>query len=159
MVTVLEHFINKFEGKNVDEFIANVREHIRDNEELIREWIEDGVDEQSIDCQEEYIRDIMGKHPIYKGIMTYNQVTEIADYCNKKGLICEDIFNVIEFKKANLEDLKEQIICEWVETDEEQEMIENIKTMKALREFLKGNMGNDWLIINGKFVSCLTLTN
>ena len=158
--TVLEFFISKFEGETVTEFIDNVQAHIQENEETIEEWEATGVDELSIKCQEEYIEDITSKHKIFKGIMTYNEVVELKNHIENKGLICENIFNKIEFKKAEIENLKEQFIAEWVEEDEEFEMVNNMQTMKEVRAFLKTNpMGNDWVVYNKHFYSCMNLTN
>ena len=157
MSSVMNFFISKFEDEYVSGFVSNIEDHIQENYEMIDEWLEQGVDEKSIECQEEYINDIRYKHKLYKGFMTYGEVKEVLKYYDKKGISCQNIFNRIEFKKANLEELKRLIWEEWAESDEECEMIENITTMKELRAFLKDEpMGSDWVIINGYFINSIT---
>ena len=157
MSSVMDYFISKFEDEYVSGFVSNIEEHIQENYEMIDEWLEQGVDEKSIECQEEYIHDIMYKHKLYKGFMTYGEVKEVLSYYDKKGISCQNIFGRVEFKKVNLEELKRLIWEEWVESDEECEMIENITTMKELRAFLKDEpMGSDWVIINGYFINSVT---
>ena len=148
--TVLEFFISKFEGETINEFISNIDEHIQENYDLIEEWIEQGVDEKSIECQEDYIRDIMSKHKLYKGIMTYDEVVQFKKFCEKKGESCEHIFYYIQINKSNLEALKSMVWKdglgysdeatfeeEKVREEKMLEAFEEIKTITDFRKFLK----------------------
>ncbi len=157
-MTVLQHFINKFEGETAREFMDNIEAHIQENYDLIAEWEADGVDELSIKCQLDYIDDIKGTHKLYKGIMTYNDLASFIAANNKKGETVLNVFNYIPFNKAHLEEIKKLVWEEWAETDEELEMVGNITTMKELRQLIvkEAIMGADFQVWNKHFVNCVT---
>ena len=149
MTTVIEHFIKRFEGKDVDEFMFNIKSEISQVEEMICEWEESGVDELSIENMEDYIQDIMKTHKLYKGIMTYVEVSELVKFAEKKGVQIDTIFTYVEVNKANFELVKDTLFesCFSVSdayTDEEIEKEEEmrkacleLKTIKALKQFIE----------------------
>lgn len=156
--TVLEFFISKFEGQTVADFLSNVEAHVEENYDLIEEWIDDGVDELSIKCQEDYIRDIQSTHKLYKGIMTYDEVKAYVKYCDKQGEDCESIFIYEKVCKSNFDNVKHALYESCLSVSdayEEEEIAEEermrdafneITTIKALKQWLQdfdieGNYG------------------
>jgi len=145
-MVVIDFLVKRFEADTINGFLQNVDEEILNNEELIREWEEDGVDDQSIICQQEYGDGLTNKFKLYKGILTYDEVKEIKAFVEKKtGEKIKYIFDYELMKAANIEALKELVYdaglgCCCGEDEEYDKMFDvwcDIKNITEFRKFLK----------------------
>jgi len=150
---VLEMYIDMFSSANIEEFELKIEEEINELVEAL-EIVEDKKDIKVLEDEIDYLQE----KPLYKGIVSYNDLRELKAAYKKQGREMQDVFSLTAFNKANLEAVKELFIEEWAEDNEEIAEIEAITTMKAMRGFLKEHylLDGDYIIWNKQLVSALT---
>lgn len=150
---LLEQYVKMFESETMEEFELKIEGEINELVEAL-EVVEDKKDIKVLEDEIDYLRE----KPLYKGIVSYNDLRELKAAYKKQGREMQDVFSLTAFNKANLEEIKELFIEEWAEDNEEIAEIEAITTMKAMRGFLKEHylLDGDYIIWNKQLVSALT---
>ena len=152
--SIINYFKEEFEDyEDPDDFIFEVEFKI----EQLEDFIDDGKcksEKHKEDILEQI--NVLQNECIYNHFLTLKDVKEIVGYYNRKGITCHYIGAYVPLKKQYIEEIRDILIDNWAETPQECDEMEQMKTVKELRAFIKTHMGDDWAIYNGCFINAVT---
>lgn len=150
---MINDIIKKLTTDDVEDYLIKTRQELFN----LSCMIDNSLDENEIKELDKMYVEISDRIKTYQDIMTYHQVLNLNNYMKSKGYRLINVFYCIPFKKENIKDIKEQMIYEWSEDDKDEQTINSLNTMKQLKNFIKEHMGNDWIIYDNNFITCLTV--